>query len=1130
MPIPVYEIIGRLGETYVEAYDYGRIWHPDAPPVYNFIEAPVAREHQAYSQTRTSSSVGTLDGNEQWVYVSRDPSDGAGFLWQQVIYEYEIVETLPSDTPKEEIDALLDTLGREPTFERFPNFGWYEVGFHAGYPSRQIVIGEPDEEDIEIEVVQVGDSDEGNPGDESFLEFEIRMSAPDIAESSVVTVDYEVEESPLHVGVDYEDVSGTVSFEAGATNARETIRVPITGDEINESDLEVTLRISDAQSTGSETVTLTEETATATIFDDDSTTVSVSGPIEVSEGHEGPVDGRFEISLEGSELEDTQVVNVDYRIEGAASIPHVGSRIVRQGEASYVDIPVQGDTEPGPDRDVTITISNATSSSNANIRLGESSATTKILNDDTSLNIGYYDLSPDGFIIEGLSAFINVEQTTPIEPLISIRSAQLGFPQNDLPLQANDVIAPDNGPVAFAEVPMDRARVFPDQEVTVNFTAETEGNHVPIESGSSLSFTVRDIVVDEVFDANAHLRADLFLPAAEKAEAAQEIFDFLDSLDILPEGGTLRTLLDAASNFTTFTANQVRLQQIAERYETERANALQRYLDSDRSYEDKLTFADALWVSDQKLKSSNDLEYAEATGTISIAFLFSFVHAEEPTLERFQSYLTNQTEGTLLEQISQAMKLTALKASEDEYAARYDWESRVEWYIQEIEHHYPDETGNPDTGPTVSPDTDSGGGDEGEENEPPHLTATPGPDRLISAKLSSDTIDGGTGNDTLISHHGKDILNGGAGNDALYDQTGWSLLDGGDGNDIMSAGNGRDTLVGGAGNDTMTGGHKADTFRLGDNDGHDVITDFDVERDILVFESVRFGSGEGETDPETFLQENASASGRDVVISFGEESSVRLENILELGAEEEGLLALIPDLIAAMVVMEPVAGSSGSDTLTGTQYVDNLSGGSGGDSLIGQAGNDNLVGGRGHDTLIGSEGIDLLKGGSGKDSIEGGTGDDIIRGNHGKDTLMGGDGDDDIRDWAGWSLLDGGRGNDVLKAGNGRDTLIGGDGNDTLTGGKKGDVFRFGENSGEDILTDFEIGVDVLDITDHDLSSEGQDADRESARAFLEGSAQISGEDLWIDLGEGRRIRLVDIVDEETGDKAEDYVEVFFSE
>jgi Ca2+-binding RTX toxin-like protein len=55
--------------------------------------------------------------------------------------------------------------------------------------------------------------------------------------------------------------------------------------------------------------------------------------------------------------------------------------------------------------------------------------------------------------------------------------------------------------------------------------------------------------------------------------------------------------------------------------------------------------------------------------------------------------------------------------------------------------------------------------------------------------------------------------------------------------------------------------------------------------------------------------------------------------------------------------------------------------------------------------------------------------------------------------------------NDLIDGRQGDDTLAGGNGNDTLTGGAGNDVFVFGTNNGNDRVTDFTSGYDLIDLS-----------------------------------------------------------------
>jgi len=114
-----------------------------------------------------------------------------------------------------------------------------------------------------------------------------------------------------------------------------------------------------------------------------------------------------------------------------------------------------------------------------------------------------------------------------------------------------------------------------------------------------------------------------------------------------------------------------------------------------------------------------------------------------------------------------------------------------------------------------------------------------------------------------------------------------------------------------------------------------------------------------------------------------------------------------------------IDGGPENDVIRGTARPDDIDGKGGNDELRGRAGNDELDGGFGHDKLFGAAGNDDLDGESGNDSLFGGAG----------------------HDW-----LDGGVGNDVLSGGAGRDT------------------FSFERFDGKDVVKDFTIGTDRVEI------------------------------------------------------------------
>lgn len=152
------------------------------------------------------------------------------------------------------------------------------------------------------------------------------------------------------------------------------------------------------------------------------------------------------------------------------------------------------------------------------------------------------------------------------------------------------------------------------------------------------------------------------------------------------------------------------------------------------------------------------------------------------------------------------------------------------------------------------------------------LTGGSGDDYLIGGRGNDelrggegrDDLSGGKGTDVLIAGDGDDYLHGGPGDDYLYGGNGDDRFYAGAGDDQMFGGNGDDTFDIDSGDDTIYGGAGADFFLIFINGGANIIGDFEVGIDTLVFER--------STDP-TYTQQ-----GDDVLASTGSESALLLNH------------------------------------------------------------------------------------------------------------------------------------------------------------------------------------------------------------------------------------------------------------
>ncbi|MDA1163250.1 MAG: hypothetical protein O3B13_09125 [Planctomycetota bacterium] len=393
----------------------------------------------------------------------------------------------------------------------------------------------------------------------------------------------------------------------------------------------------------------------------------------------------------------------------------------------------------------------------------------------------------------------------------------------------------------------------------------------------------------------------------------------------------------------------------------------------------------------------------------------------------------------------------------------------------------------------------------------------------LDGNTGNDTLQGGSGNDTLFGNADDDQLQGGGGNNVLDGGAGSdSIVESGDVNFVLSAANlsgvgndifvdieqasltggasanfidaslftGTVTVVAGAGNDTVIGSANADQIFGGDgNDslngglGNDLVNgeaDDDQGFGGDGDDTLLGGSGDdtldgegGDDDIRGHAQNDVltggvgndtidGGAGIDLLSEYGNVNFV-LTDVSLTGAGTDLLTGMETAELSGGVDANLIdaSGFSGSSTLRGFAGADTLIGGSGGDVLIGYAGHDSLVGNGGDDTLLGSAGGDTLDGGDGNDRLQGQGGSrDYLLGGAGNDELDGGAGDDTLDGGIGQDTLSGDSGNDLLYGNDGDDSLLGGSGADTLSGDAGDDTLVGGD--GNDVL----FGLDGRDGID----------------------------------------------------------------
>jgi Ca2+-binding RTX toxin-like protein len=265
------------------------------------------------------------------------------------------------------------------------------------------------------------------------------------------------------------------------------------------------------------------------------------------------------------------------------------------------------------------------------------------------------------------------------------------------------------------------------------------------------------------------------------------------------------------------------------------------------------------------------------------------------------------------------------------------------------------------------------------------------------AALIAITVDGGTGNDTLLGSNGVDLLLGGDGNDFVDGQQGndTGLLGAGDDTFQWDPGDGNDVIEGQDGSDTMAfnGANIAEKMEVSANGGRVRFTRdiANITMDLDNVESIvakTFGGADdlvvndlSGTDLVNVVSDlNANGGGDDGQPDNVITNATNGDDVVTVAGT--GPNAQIVGLAASVSVSGAIAGSDRITvtTLAGDDVVDatGLAADSALLTLSGGEGDDVLLGGAGNDTLLGGAGDDVLIGGPGNDTLDGAPGDDVV--------------------------------------------------------------------------------------------------------------------------------------------------------
>jgi len=334
-----------------------------------------------------------------------------------------------------------------------------------------------------------------------------------------------------------------------------------------------------------------------------------------------------------------------------------------------------------------------------------------------------------------------------------------------------------------------------------------------------------------------------------------------------------------------------------------------------------------------------------------------------------------------------------------------------------------------------------------------------------------------------------DSMNGGSGNDTLFGGGGWDVLNGNSGHDILVPGTaGSDPN----GRESMDGGEGDDIYILEDTAAYDFMdfNDTGLTQQQLVNKGAGFRVGNGLGIDElritdtvkggVFLGQGLNGVGAVVPSIFNGIERVVIGTGMGAVADRTGVVDI--DVDAQLVnpglnnVGLEILGNAGVNVIIGTIGNDVIDGGAGADNLSGLLGNDTYVvddvldtvsevGGGGRDKVVVAGNFDYVLGTDFEDlTLQGtlagqtGTGnalDNVITGSLVSNTLLGD------------------AGNDTINGGGGIDSLTGGIGSDTFVFSSAADI---GNGNGtllspRETITDFAVGSDLIDLTAIDANT-----------------------------------------------------------
>ncbi|MEM9003402.1 MAG: Calx-beta domain-containing protein, partial [Cyanobacteria bacterium P01_F01_bin.86] len=667
-------------------------------------------------------------------------------------------------------------------------------------------------------------------------------------------------------GTDYTALSGEVTILAGQTTA--TIDVDVLDDTTLESaeTVEVTLT---SITSGNENITVdpVAATATVTITDDDSATVSIDVTTDVAEPS---TNGVFTVTLSETSETDTLIA---YTIAGdaVAGTDYTalsGEVIVLAGQTSaLIDVTVLDDTSLENDETVEVTLTDITSG-NENITVEPATATATLTISDDDSAIAFIQNGADADEPSNNGAFtVILSQAVETDTVIAYEVSGDAIADSDYVALTGEVTIPAGQTSAPIDVAVIDDSVAESAEtVVITLTGITSGNENITVDPTSATVTIfedtdavgvivtasgdsTDLIEGSLTDSysvvlSSQPTADVTITLGldeQVTTSSTEITFTPDTWNIaqdvtieavddeVDQGDRTSTITHTVTsddpNYDAFAIDDIVVNIAEDELPGEGVNLTSEVTTGetltievfggvgsiDTPNQDIVDDVDTLAFTGENLTASNLLLTQQGAD-----LLVSFAVNNTPEVTLVDFALEDFDNLTLSGEVVGNISFDGQNNPTDELDVI---DAAAEPTVIERENvvTFLNDLDNQVLGLSDSDDVINGqGGNDTLEGDTGNdlLRGGEGND-VLDGGDGDDTLEGNEGDDNLIGNLGDDILIGAIGDDNLGGKLGDDLVRGGEGNDIIGGGQGRDTVKGGQGDDIVAGGADADTLAGG---------------------------------------------------------------------------------------------------------------------------------------------------------------------------------------------------------------------------------------------------------------------------------------------------------------------------